>query len=102
MTNFDGSEIIVFSKSMRYYEIYGITGVEDDGDLIGSSKFDDTLSKRIDFYSDLKLIGSGYCRDIVWHQFKNQFAIIAGFDDKDQMVEYKVTKEKKGFFRGGR
>lgn len=101
MVNFDGSQIIVFNKSIRYYELYGVGSFnQEEDDLIGVNKLDDSYNKRIDFYSKLRLMGSGYCRDIVWHQYKNQFAVICGFD-KDRLVEYKVTKEKKGIFKSG-
>ena len=92
MANFDGSEIILFNKSLRYYEIYGIKTGGDEEDLIGVNRLDDSLTKRIDFYSQLRLLGQGFCRDICWHQFKNQFAVICGYDAKDVLVEYKATR----------
>ena len=99
MVNFDGSELILFNKVLRYYEVYGMSAEEDDSDLIGVNRMDESLTKTIDFYSELRLLGQGYCRDISWHQFKNQFAVVSGFDDKDKLVEYKAAKDKKGFFK---
>lgn len=55
--------------------------------------------ERIDFYYKFRQLGSGYCREIAWHQYKNQFAIIAGLDDHNKFIEVKVSKEKKGIFK---
>lgn len=30
----------------------------------------------VDFYSKFELITKGACRDIVWHQYKNQYFLI--------------------------
>ena len=40
----------------------------------------------------MKLIGGGYCRDIVWHQYKNQYAAIVGYDENGKIVEYKLAR----------
>lgn len=50
----------------------------------------------LDFYSKLIVISSGYAKDIYWHQYKEQFAVIKGVDKTGKFVEF-VT-EKKGFF----
>jgi hypothetical protein len=57
------------------------------------------LPLSIDFYKHMKLIGSGYCRDIVWHQYKNQYAAIIGHDEKDEVIDYVAKREKKGILR---
>ena len=40
----------------------------------------------IDFYKKMKLIGGGFCLDIVWHQYKKQFAAIVAYDENHQLI----------------
>jgi hypothetical protein len=44
-------------------------------------------------------VGSGYCRDVVYHQYKSQFAVIVGFDAKDRQIEYREVREKRGILK---
>lgn len=46
------------------------------------------------------MIGSGYARDVVYHQYKRMYAVVGGFDDTGKIVEYGITREKKGIFGG--
>lgn len=47
----------------------------------------------------MKLIGGGFCLDIVWHQYKKQFAAVVAYDENQQLIEYKIHREKKGIFK---
>lgn len=87
--------MIVFNRSLCYYEVYAAHNEHEAQDLLGHHH---EIQNRIDFYSKFELIASGYARDVVYHQFKKQFAVVAGFDDKDRPVEYRIGGGKKGLF----
>ncbi len=78
---------------ISYYEVYKAHNEHEGQDLLQHHQ---EVSNRIDYYSKFYLVASGYCRDIAYHQYKNQYAAIVGFDDMDKQVEYKLTKDKKG------
>ena len=83
LVNFEGNEIIIFNRMISYYEIYRAQNDHEANDLLQHHQ---EVSNRIDFFSKFYLVTTGYCRDIVYHQYKNQFAAIVGFDDKDKIV----------------
>jgi len=64
------------------------------------------MASTLDFYSKLIKIDGGHARDVVWHQYKQQYrciyirlGAIKGEDKNGKIVEY-IT-EKKGFMGRG-
>lgn len=83
----------MYNKLLYYYEIYEAYNEHEAQDLLSQNH---DVQNRIDYYTKFQLIGFGYCKDIIYHQYKRQYAIIAGFDEKDRMVEHKRVPYKKG------
>ena len=65
---FDGKEFFIFNRDLSYYEVYCVRDSQE-GSLLN---INEEGTGVIDFYSKLVLAASGYAKDIVWHQFKEQ------------------------------
>lgn len=80
--SFDGKLIALVSLVTSYCEIYMVDNPKGFGEVDSGN--------RVDFYSKFRRVFEGMCADFQWHQYKNQFAIIAPVS-KGVFVNYKKT-----------
>ena len=65
--SYDAREVILFNKTLSYFEVYAIDDRAFQNDLIGAD-----LADSIDFYTPMVLLSSAICRNVVWHQYKSE------------------------------
>ena len=67
LVSFDAKSLILFNKTLSYFEVYSVDDRAFENDLIGAD-----LGETVDFYTPLVLVHSGICQNIVWHQYTSQ------------------------------